>query len=275
VNLTPWPVIRRARNIQTLAILTFAALLISTATAHAGTPSLSDVTPEDFRGIVKDFAGLFVHTAAASAIGPKNLQFGLLIGAAATPTVQTMSKRSDPDAEASMIQHASFIGLWAPTDRWRLEVCYLPRIGTSELALNSQSIGVQWTATDPTKPGLDVALKLFDTGSHLTFTQETNGQPNNIRFKTNVGGFMLILSQKVYNLVPYFGVGRVRATGTLKSSEDIFNSPLITVNSISDTVTGARLLYGVEFNIFGLQAGLDVSRTFNANKLSAKFAFDL
>lgn len=243
-------------------------------------PQLENISNEDFENVIRDLSGIFAHTTVSSAALYSPLarfEVGFLLGSAETPHVNQISQESDPDADISMIPHASLIGIFYMTEELRFELNYLPQIKSGDFQLSSQSFAVQYTATDPTKPGLDFALKFYFSGSDLRFTQTTSGQEMKLRFNSNVTGLLLVFSQKVLILEPYFAIGRINTYGMLKSagSGTIFDTSYTTSNRAEESVTGNHLLYGVNFDIFALQAGVEISRAFNADKISAKFSFNL
>ena len=258
---------------------TFLIFLLLSLNAQASSPAFTDVTAEDLENITRDITGIFAHTTVSAAALYNNesrVELGLVVGSAETPHIDEISQRSDSEADVSMIPHASLVGTFYLGDRLRFEVSYLPEIKTTDTQLGSQSIAAQYTATDPTKPGLDAALKFYVTSSDLRFKQSDTSGNSDIRFKSNVSGLMLVFSEKILILEPYFGIGRVNSVGKLKvdGTGSVFDTSYTTSSKAEESVTGTHLIYGINFDIFALQAGLEVSRVFNANKISAKFSFN-
>ncbi|MEK6555117.1 MAG: hypothetical protein AABZ31_07755 [Bdellovibrionota bacterium] len=256
------------------------AFIISSALhAQASSPELTDITGEDLKNVIRDMTGIFAHTTLSSAAlytDDVRGEIGLVIGSAETPHVDDISQRSDPEADVSMIPHTSLIANYYFTEQIRFELSYLPEIKTSKIQLASQSIALQYTATDPKVSGLDVAFKFYVTSSEVHFDQATSSGDMKVKYKSNVTGLMMIFSEKILILEPYFGIGRLNSQGRLKvsGSGTIFDTAYTTSNTAEESATGNHLMYGVNFDIFALQAGIEVLRTFNANKLSAKFSFN-
>lgn len=263
---------------QVIRFVNFVVLFFPLA-AHASSPAFTNITAEDFKNVIRDMTGIFAHTTVSSAglySQDTRGEIGLVLGAAETPHIDEISQRSDPDADVSMIPQASVVGTYYFTEQVRFELSYLPEIKTSTIQLGSQSMAVQYTATDTKNPGLDMGFKLYVTSSDVRFTQSDTSGETNIRFKSNVMGLLMVFSEKILILEPYFALGRINAQGRLKASgtATVFDTNYTTSSTVEESVTGNHMIAGVNFDVFALQAGVEVSRAFNANKISAKFSFN-
>jgi hypothetical protein len=257
-------------SICAAAIGAATTLTLSTA-ALASDPTFNNITNQQAKDVISDFSGLLNHTSVSSAAPLGDLfgfEFGLVGGMVTVPGVEAATKAAAPGTNISDLPHAALYGAVSVPLGFTFEVNFLPSFEASDIDLKNQSLAVKWTFSSLLGLPLDLALRASMTKSELEFTQDQPVAGTRIEFESETTGLMLLASKSFVIVEPFVGVGTVSADGDLRASTDLFAD--VAGLSVSEKVSGAQYLAGVNFNLLLLKVGLEAGKLLDQTKLSGK-----
>ena len=260
-------------------------VFLTAINAFAQSPTFDNISADDLKAVVQEFAGGFVHTSATppTSLGKVfGVEAGFIVGAMDSKAVERISKEFDPDFEFAYIPHAWILGGFSVPYGISVEVNYLPELDVEGLKADHKSVGLKWSITDQflSKMPFDWAVRTYYTQTELSFTQTTLNTPlpgsttANVSFKNSMVGLDNLIGFDFGVAEPYLGLGFVQTKGTLKATAttavagfSIFDDG---VESKSQSESSMRLIAGCQFHLTLLKFSLEYSNIFSAHRLSAK-----
>lgn len=253
--------------------------------AHAGEFSFEALSQQDFENVTKEFSAnnRFTSISAAEALGDIfGFEVGVLGGLTQTDEINTLVKRSDPSAEVERIYHAGLYGLISVPYGITAEAMFVPTLKFADTEYQQFAGALKWTFLDPTLFPVAAAVRAHYSKGSLSFAQvinnaSTGGNPVNVDvdLENKVFGVEVIVSPSLPVLKPYAGVGFLSGQGDIgiegSTSASFFENTA--TQSASAKKSSAIFFTGLHVNLLGLNLGAEYSRSFSANRVSAKLGF--
>ncbi|MCB0378525.1 MAG: hypothetical protein KDD33_08540, partial [Bdellovibrionales bacterium] len=210
------------------------------------------------------------------------VEAAIIAGAVESPGISQISKQYDPNSDIAALPHAWLLAGISVPFGVSIELNFLPSVDVQDIKMSHNSLAVKWSITDQFFAGLpfDWSIRSYYTKSELSYRQTiVNGSfpgsiTSDVGFEnTMVGGDSMIGID--FGIVePYAGVGFVNTKGELRASAvtatpySIFDDGVS--QSLSSKQNSARLIAGMTLHLTALKVGVEYSRLFGVNRVSAK-----
>ena len=256
--------------------------------AFAGSLQFTNISQDDFVGIAREFsANSTLHTVMPpSSLGSIfGFEVGVLAGATQSPTIEALVKEVDASSEVGLLPHAGLLGAVSVPFGFTAEVAFVPTIKTEGASMNQFAAALKWNLSDGILAMLPInlAVRGFISKTDLSFTQNVNNPPLGnvpvtVDYEGQVLGGQLLVSPKLIPIIePYIGVGYLSAKGDMNitgsSSATFFSGT--SSQSASAKPTSSQLLIGANVTLIALVLGLEYSRAFETDSVTAKVGIRL
>ena len=268
-----------------MTFLIFFVTLFLVPTLYAQVPSFDSMSDEDLDLVVKEFASNFVHTSATppTSLGKLfGVEAAVIVGATESPGIEQLSKQVDPSSDVPYIPHAWLLGGVSIPYGVSVELNVLPELDLGDLKMSHTSVGLKWSVTDQFFKNLpfDWAVRTYYTKSEISY-QQTVSNPSfpatsnvNVSFENTMIGGDTLIGFDLSVIEPYVGLGFVSTDGELSgvaatsTPYSLFDD--LTSRSKSSKQSSERIIAGCQFNLALMSVGLEYTRVFSINRLSAK-----
>jgi hypothetical protein len=236
---------------------------------------LEDLTQNDVKDITSEISSNFIHTSVSStkSLGAVfGFELGIAAGVTSADKIDALIKRADPTAdEIGRIPHAFLFGKVSIPLGFSFDMSYLPDLEIDGISLGSKGLGVSYDFNS-------ILTLPFHLGAKLTYTQtdfefETR-DPNtnaliNGKFSGKTTGIYAYVSKQLLIVEPYIGLGVVKTDGDLSADVSLFE--YTTATKVNSEESSSHLIIGGNFNLILLNLGLEYSRLFDTDRVTAKF----
>jgi len=249
-------------------------LLFSLKT-HAAAPSFSNINSSDFEKLNKEFATNFLHTTVSPASSSSifGVEVGLIGGVTDTPNIDKFSKEVDPSADITAIPHGFVFATVAIPMGMSFDLGLLPETELGSIDIKHFALAAKWNFFSLAV--LDLAAKAHYSSSTVAFKQTVSNIKSDISIEQKSIGVDLIASGNFIFAEPYIGLGFVSTSSTIDSaaSASIFDNTFTTGSSAKDDYSSAKILAGVQFNLFLVHIGLEYMNVYSTSRFSGKLSF--
>lgn len=243
------------------------------------TPSMTNISEEDFKNISKEMSANFTHNSmmGASKLGTiLGFQVGLVAAQTASPKLDEISKRSG-GSEFPNLYNAGLLGVLGIPFGVSFEAAIVPKIESSGANLSSTSLALKWNINDviPVLP-VNLALRGVYSTSKFSFSQTVLAMPSTVDNKTTVTGIQLLFSPMFPVIEPYIGVGLLNGSNELSvtgTPGTIFDPTFSISQSEKKSVSSTQFILGVEASLLVLKLGAEYSQSFGTSRYGIKLAF--
>ena len=253
--------------------------------ALGATPTLDSLSDAELSTVVKEFAANFVHTSATppTSLGKVfGIEAAMVVGLTESPGVQSLSKSIDPQSEIKYLPHAWVVGGVSVPYGVSIELNILPELDLQDIKMKHSSVGLKWSVTDQFFKDLpfDLAIRTYYTLSEVSYRQSVTNPSFpatttvDVSFKNTMIGGDTLLGVDLGIAEPYFGVGFVNTKGklagvaTTATPYSLFDD--LSSREKTSSQDSVRLIGGMQVHLASINIGLEFSRVFSTNRLSAK-----
>lgn len=255
------------------------SFVLAIPTAYSQSIQITDLTKDDVEDVSVEFGGNFAHTAVAApeTDGAWGIEVGVVGGKTKSPNFSDVIDASGGDgSDFTSIYHAGAMArVHLPFDIFA-EATYLPEQEFDDVKIKSQSFGVGWNAGGFFSWPVDVAIG-FDYGTgDVKFHQDAD-VPNNVpetdvKLTTKTSTYWIGVSKTFWLITPYAKLGQSNIDGELKADGQILTYSATTNEKVN--LSGTFLAAGLNFQLFFIKLGAEVSQISDARRFSGKLSFD-
>jgi hypothetical protein len=259
-----------------------AALCLYLFSNWAGAQSipLTNLTQDDYKGLVGDFTADTVHTSVSGAGTLGHLfgfEIGLVGGVTNTPKINELVKKAGTDSDVPRLPHGELLGIVTVPFGISVEAGFIPKVGGADFKFSSYNLAAKWTFTELlTDLPLSMAVKAQTGKANLNFDATIQSTPTHFDFTNTTTALEFLVSKDLGILEPYLMLGTVSGNGKMNvtGSSQVFQDPdMQAAMSASAKRSSGMWALGTELKLVIFKAGLEYSRLFGTNSFTGKLSF--
>jgi hypothetical protein len=244
------------KNSMISILVLFVSLLTAKGPiAHAEAPVFTDLSANEVKDILKDFAAteVFTSVSPASKLGDIfGFEVGILAGAAKVPNIEKFVKEADPGTDFPVLPHAALFGAISVPMGFKFELAVLPEREMSDVELSYQAFAIQWTLNEVVPLPVDLAFKVHRTNTTLGYTQSISSVATKVEIEDQISGLQVLVSKNLLFIEPYAGMGLVKTSGEFRAASGLFA--------------------GFNLNLLIFKLGLELGKVYDSTKASLKLS---
>jgi len=250
-----------------------AILSTYTATVLAAAPNFQNLTADQVKGVMKDFASSMYPTTVtgASSLGTVfGFQVGVIGGASESPTIDSLVSN-----DVSKMPKGAFIGVVTFPFGLGLEAGLMP-VTVGDFEYGYTHIGGRWTITKLLNiPILELKLKFDTVNADIKFKQEVSGVPVNVTYDNKATAYSLTAGINLLVVEPYVGIGRIESKSSLKAtgSATIFDSSIPVGANENVKSKDTYTFLGVDVGLLFFKLGAEYAKVYGNSVYTGKLAF--
>lgn len=249
--------------------------------------TLPTLTQDDFNSIMRELsANATLHNVAPpSSMGSIfGFELGIVGGAAATPDIDGLVKKTSSGTSVGYLPHVGLIGAVTVPFGITGELAFIPKVDTGDIKFQQLAVALKWTLTDTLLPVLpvNIAVRGFMTKTEFSFQQIINNASTggldvnaSVTHDNTVSGLQLMVSPKFIPVIePYAGIGAIKANAKLgvnAATGTLFD--FTNAQSAETSPTSTQVFLGVEARMLLVALGFEYSRIFDTNTYTGKLSF--
>jgi hypothetical protein len=259
--------------------LSFSMLFICliSSGAKATTVPLENLDQGAFKKVIGNFSANFNHTSVSGAESLGTIfgfEVGLVGGVTNSPDLQSLAIAADSSAKADRLPHGEILGVLTVPAGLTVEAGWLPKVGSRDFQYRTFSAALKWTPTDTLLDWpFNFALKGHVTATSLKFNAAVAGTPTDFDYDGSILGLTALVSENFGIVEPYFGLGVLRAKGTLDAGSSAAFDHGYATASATEKISSGELLLGAEVKLIVVKLGFEYARLFDAGQYNAKLSF--
>ncbi len=246
----------------------------------AASPTLTNLTADDFEKVSKELSGNFMHHSVQGAASLGTIfgfEVGLVGGQESTPNMNAIVK-AQSGSDFPNLYHAGILGVVSIPFGITGEVMLTPKTTSNGSTFQETSLALKLSLNTELLKFLpfNLALRGISSNSQFSFQQVMSGANATVENKNSVAGLQILLSPSLPIVEPYIGIGFLNAKNTLSvtgSSTSIFAPAYTSNQSAENTLSTTQILAGITAKLLVFSVGAEYSNAFGASSYTGKLAF--
>lgn len=253
------------------------AFFLSTFSAFAAGPAITNITKGDLNDVGREFAVNFSHTAVAApeTDGLWGVEVGVVGGMTRTPGFSDVVDKAGEDG--SKFKNGYHAGLMArahfPLDLF-LELTALPERKISDVKVSSSSGSIGWNAGGFFELPLDLAIGASASTGKVSFDQTVSSVNSTIKMDAGSKVYWVAVSKTLLFFTPYLKAGFANTDANVKVSGSSTLFTYTTSQSQSASSSGKYVALGANLQFFFVKLGFEASQTIGVTRYSGKLSLD-
>lgn len=260
-------------------------LALSALPAFAASIELPDtLTSKQIEDVSTEFAVNFSHTtvSAPETEGLWGLEVGIVGGKSKSPELSDLVSETGEDGDdfENLFHAGAFARAHFPFDLF-VELSLLPEREISDITISNSTFGVGWNAGEFFNLPLDIALGVNFSKSKISYEQQINNAStgnvavnSDIDFDAKTRVAYLGFSKNFLFFTPYFKVGTAKMEADVEVTASGTNGTIFASGDQSESASNSGGYYalGANLQLLMLRFGVEVSKTIDVGRASAKLA---